>query len=218
MSRRDQFDIVVIGAGHNGLVCAYYLAAAGFSVVILERADRIGGAAITEEFHPGFRNSVASYTVSLLHETIINEMELARHGLRIVPRPLANFAPQIDAPGLKLHQEVAANVAAIGAHSRADAERYPEFLAELAAITRFLKSTVLESPIDLRGGWREWMRAAKFVPRVQRLLGVRARGSTAGSIPHCSRALWVSTQWLGTTRAPMPRAPVTCCSITPSGK
>ena len=173
MSLRDRFDVIVIGAGHNGLVCAYYLAAAGFSVVVLERSDRVGGAAITEEFHPGFRNSVASYTVSLLQRTIINEMELARHGLRIVPRPLANFAPQIDAPGLKLHQEVAASVAAIGAHSHADAERYPEFLAELAAITRLLKSTVLESPINLRGGWREWLRAAKFVPRVQRLLGVR---------------------------------------------
>ena len=115
MSRRDNFDVIVIGAGHNGLVCAYYLAEAGFSVVVLERSDRTGGAAITEEFHPGFRNSVASYTVSLLQQTIINEMKLARHGLRIVPRPLANFAPQIDAPGLKLHQEVAASVAAIGA-------------------------------------------------------------------------------------------------------
>ena len=173
MSRRDNFDVIVIGAGHNGLVCAYYLAEAGFSVVVLERSDRTGGAAITEEFHPGFRNSVASYTVSLLQQTIINEMKLARHGLRIVPRPLANFAPQIDAPGLKLHQEIAASVAAIGAHSRADAERYPEYLAELTAITRLLKSTLLESPIDLRGGWPEWLRAAKFVPRVQRLLGVR---------------------------------------------
>lgn len=177
MSHRDQFDVVVIGAGHNGLVCAYYLAEAGFSVVVLERSDRIGGAAITEEFHPGFRNSVASYTVSLLQKTIIDDMQLARHGLRIVPRPLANFAPQIDAPGLKLHQEVAATVAAIGAHSRADAEHYPEFLAELAAITRLLKSTLLESPIDLRGGWPEWWRAAKFLPRVQRLLGVRRLGA-----------------------------------------
>ncbi len=90
-----------------------------------------------------------------------------------MPRPLANFAPQINAPGLKLHQEVAATVAAIGAHSRADVERYPEFLAELAAITRLLKSTLLESPIDLGGGWPEWLRAAKFLPRVQRLLGIR---------------------------------------------
>jgi len=173
VSRRDRFDVVIIGAGHNGLVCAYYLAKAGFSVVVLERADGVGGAAITEEFYPGFRNSVASYTVSLLHKVIVEEMQLARHGLRIVPRPLANFAPQLDGPGLKLHQNSAATVAAIGVHSRADAERYPEFLNELAAITRLLKSTMLESPIDLRGGWGEWLRAVRFLPRVQRLLGVR---------------------------------------------
>ena len=172
MSRRDRYDAVIIGAGHNGLVCAYYLAAAGLNVVVLERSDRVGGAAITEEFHPGFRNSVASYTVSLLQQPIIDEMKLAQHGLRIVPRPLANFALDVDGPGLELHQDAAATAAAIGRHSRADAERYPKFLAELAAITRLLKSTVLESPLDLRGGWREWLRAAQILPRVPRLLGL----------------------------------------------
>jgi phytoene dehydrogenase-like protein len=172
MSRRDRFDVVVIGAGHNGLVCAYYLAAAGFDVAVLERSSGVGGAAITEEFYPGFRNSVASYTVSLLQQTIIDEMRLSQHGLRIVPRPLANFAPQIDGPGLKLHQNSVATAAAIRLHSRADAERYPAFLAELAAITRLLKSTVLESPLDLSGGSSEWLRAVKFLPRVLRLLGL----------------------------------------------
>ena len=73
-------DVIIIGAGHNGLVCAYYLAASGLSVKVLERRGVVGGAAVTEEFHPGFKNSVASYTVSLLNPKVIRDMELARHG------------------------------------------------------------------------------------------------------------------------------------------
>src|SRR5271170_148037 len=89
-------DVLIIGAGHNGLVCAYYLAAAGLKVRVVERRDVVGGAAVTEEFHPGFRNSVASYTVSLLNPKIIADLELARHGLRIVDRKLQNFLPLND--------------------------------------------------------------------------------------------------------------------------
>ena len=79
-------DAIIIGAGHNGLVAAWYLASAGLSVTVLERRGVVGGAAVTEEFHPGFRNSVASYTVSLLNPRVIADMELARHGLRVVER------------------------------------------------------------------------------------------------------------------------------------
>lgn len=84
-------DVVVLGAGHNGLVCACYLAMAGLQVRILERRNTVGGACVTEEFCPGFRNSTASYTVGLLDSQIIRELKLFEHGLRIVPRPLANF-------------------------------------------------------------------------------------------------------------------------------
>src|SRR5438270_7779165 len=87
------FDAIIIGAGHNGLVCACYLAAKGLSVVVLERRAVVGGAAVTEEFHPGFRNSTASYTVSLLHPKVIRDLRLAEHGLRIVERPFSNFLP-----------------------------------------------------------------------------------------------------------------------------
>ena len=89
-------DVVILGGGHNGLVCAFYLARAGLKVTVLERRAVVGGAAVTEEFHPGFRNSTASYTVSLLNPRIIAEMELARHGLRIVERRMANFLPLPD--------------------------------------------------------------------------------------------------------------------------
>src|SRR6478736_2055646 len=89
-------DALIVGGGHNGLVCAAYLAAAGLKVTVLERREVVGGAAVTEEFHPGFRNSVASYTVSLLNPRVIRDLELARHGLRIVERSMSNFLPTDD--------------------------------------------------------------------------------------------------------------------------
>src|SRR5580698_10467744 len=89
-------DVVIIGAGHNGLVCAFYLARAGLKVTVLERRGVVGGAAVTEEFHPGFRNSVASYTVSLLNPKIIRDMDLPGHGLRVVERKIQNFLPLND--------------------------------------------------------------------------------------------------------------------------
>src|SRR3984957_18566630 len=95
-------DIVIIGGGHNGLVCAAYLAAAGLKVTVLERRGVVGGAAVTEEFHPGFRNSVAAYTVSLLNPKVIRDLDLPRHGLRIVERKLANFLPLDAARYLKI--------------------------------------------------------------------------------------------------------------------
>jgi phytoene dehydrogenase-like protein len=171
--RRDHFDVAVIGAGHNGLVCAFYLARAGYRVVVLERSSVVGGAAITEEFSPGYRNSVASYTVSLLQRTIIEEMKLATYGLEIVQRPMANFVPQTDGPGLKLFGDAGRTVKAISEHSIADAERYPSFLKELAQLTRFLKSTMSEPPIDGYGGRAEWMRGLQLLGRAGKLLGVR---------------------------------------------
>src|SRR5690606_41487761 len=83
---RDDADVLVVGGGHNGLVCAAYLAAAGLKVTVLERRGVVGGAAVTEEFHPGFRNSTASYTVSLLDRSVIADLQLARHGLREIGR------------------------------------------------------------------------------------------------------------------------------------
>jgi len=86
-------DVLIIGAGHNGLVCAYYLASRGLKVTILERRHVVGGAAVTEEFHPGFRNSTASYTVSLLNPQVIEDMRLYEHGLKVVLRKVDNFFP-----------------------------------------------------------------------------------------------------------------------------
>src|ERR1700712_3792540 len=89
-------DVIIIGAGHNGLTCAAYLAMAGLRVKVLDRRKVVGGAAVTEEFHPGFRNSVAAYTVSLLNPQIIADLKLHDHGLRIVERRAQNFLPSPD--------------------------------------------------------------------------------------------------------------------------
>ena len=89
-------DALIIGGGHNGLVCAAYLAAGGLKVTVLERREVVGGAAVTEEFHPGFRNSVASYTVSLLNPKVIRDLELHRFGLKVVERRASNFLPTAD--------------------------------------------------------------------------------------------------------------------------
>src|SRR5215831_11966938 len=102
MSVSRRFDAVIVGGGHNGLVCAAYLAAAGLSVCVLERRGVMGGAAVTEEFHPGFRNSTASYTVSLLDPNVISDLRLAEHGLAVVERPFSNFLPLPGSTYLKV--------------------------------------------------------------------------------------------------------------------
>lgn len=120
------YDAIIIGAGHNGLVCACYLARAGLRVRVLERRDVIGGAAVTQEFAPGFRNSVAAYTVSLLNPKIIADLNLHRHGLRVVERPFSNFLPLPDGGSFRLGPDLATTQAEVARFSRRDAARLPD--------------------------------------------------------------------------------------------
>jgi phytoene dehydrogenase-like protein len=159
------FDLIVIGGGHNGLVCAAYAARAGLSVAVIERHGRVGGAAFTEEFYPGYRNSAASYTVSLLEPRIIDELRLGEYGLKIVPRPLDNFVPALEGPGLELPGERIARCRAIAQLSGHDASAYDSFADELDSVVGLVRPFFLEPPIEPGGGVHEFLRAIKVGAR-----------------------------------------------------
>src|SRR5262252_8199408 len=137
-------DAIVIGAGHNGLTCAAYLAMAGLSVHVQERRPLVGGAAITEEFYPGFRNSTAAYTVSLLQPKIIRDLDLHRHGLKIVERRAQNFLPMEDGRYLLTGEGRTQNE--IAKFSGKDAERFPAYATEIAEVAAFVRELMLEAP------------------------------------------------------------------------
>jgi phytoene dehydrogenase-like protein len=149
---KQDFDTLIIGGGHNGLVCAWYLARTGRKVLILERRDVIGGAAVTEQFHPGFRNSVASYTVSLLNPQVIRDMRLAERGLRIIERPISNFLPLEDGRYLKLGGGLAQTQQAFRAFSSHDAEALPRYYDALEAVADILRGLALKVPPNAGGG------------------------------------------------------------------
>src|SRR5437867_3076550 len=165
----SRYDAVIIGGGHNGLVCACYLAAGGLSVAVFERRRVVGGAAVTEEFHPGFRNSTASYTVSLLHPKVVRDLNLAQHGLSIVERPLANFLPLSAADNLKVGGGLAATQAEIARFSTRDAAALPEYYATLGRVADVLRALLLETPPNVGGGIADWLRAWKVGGRLKRL-------------------------------------------------
>ncbi len=162
-------DVAIIGGGHNGLTCAAYLAGAGLKVVVLEKNAVAGGAAVTEEFHPGFRNSVAAYTVSLLNPKVIADLELARHGLRIVERPVANFWPIDDARGLLMPYGLKKRQEAIAAFSKRDAERLPAYDEALERAATVLRDLLLRTPPNAGGGLIEIIRNAGLGRRLMGL-------------------------------------------------
>jgi phytoene dehydrogenase-like protein len=164
----DSVDVVVIGAGHNGLTCACYLAAAGLQVRVLESRAVVGGAAVTEEFLPGFRNSSASYTVSLLNPVVIRDLKLADRGLRIVERPFSNFLPTQDGRYLKFSGASAHSEAEVRKFSPADAQGLAEFGQRLERVAAQLKDWVLRAPPELGGplvvrSWRDLTAAARLL-------------------------------------------------------
>jgi phytoene dehydrogenase-like protein len=171
---RETIDTLIIGGGHNGLVCAAYLAAAGQRVTVLEARQVVGGAAVTEEFHPGFRNSSCSYTVSLLHPAVIAELNLAAHGLRIVERPMANFLPLPDGDGFRFGG--AWTLPEVARFSRRDAARLPQWTAMLERVVAVLRALATEIPPNVSDRFvlADWL-ASFAVARKLRGLDMQAR-------------------------------------------
>ena len=167
-----RYDALVIGGGHNGLVCAAYLAGAGQDVCVLERRNVLGGAAVTEEFHPGFRNSTASYTVSLLHPKVIRDLRLSAHGLTIIERPLANFLPQREEAGggyLAVGGGLAATQSEVAKFSARDAQRLPGYYAMLERVADVLRDLLLATPPNVGSGIPALLDAWKVAKRFRTL-------------------------------------------------
>ena len=154
-----RYDAIIIGGGHNGLVCAFYLARAGLKVRVLERRHVVGGAAVTEEFHPGFRNSTASYTVSLLRPKVIADMKLHDHGYRVIERTISNFFP-FENDYLKLGGGTERTQAEFARFNARDAETYPRYDAALEKVAQVLRDLALKVPPNVGGGLRALMSGA----------------------------------------------------------
>jgi len=142
-----KYDAIIIGAGHNGLTAAAYLARAGRKVLVLERRHLVGGAAVTEEIFPGFKFSVCSYVVSLLRPEIIRELQLAKHGLEILPLD-GTFTPMLSGDYLWRVNDHARTFREISRHSRADAEVYDEYGRAMVEMGRFAKDILAMTPPD----------------------------------------------------------------------
>ena len=176
-ARADHYDVAIIGAGHNGLTCACYLARAGLKVGVFERRAIAGGAAVTEEFYPGFRNSTASYTVSLLHQQVIRDLHLQDHGLRIIERPMQNFVPL--GTGAKprnfcVGPASADTHRALAEFSPKDADRLADYYRMLDRVVAFLRDLLLRTPpANLR--------------RTRDLLGLLSMGNAYRKLPASSQ-------------------------------
>ena len=166
-----QYDALIIGAGHNGLTCACYLADAGLKVRIVERRSIVGGAAVTEEFHPGFRNSTASYTVSLLNPKVIDDLGLIENGLKLVERPMSNFYPLGQNPGeyLCLYADGDQTQEEFRRFSTRDANALPHYYDAIESAADILRDLVLETPPNLGGGITDMWRGLKTGNRFRKL-------------------------------------------------
>jgi len=163
-------DAVIIGAGHNGLVAAGYLARAGHSVTVLERRGMVGGAAVTEEFHPGFRNSVCSYVVSLLNPAVIEDLELGRYGLEIMDGADCTLQPGREPGGGCFFPDDADEyMQVVASLSGRDAEAFPRFERTLEMAAAMMRQLVAETPPNLGGGLLDLIRAGRLANRLRKL-------------------------------------------------
>ncbi len=163
----DNFDAVIIGGGHNGLVCAAYLAKAGLSVKVLEKRPVVGGAAVTEEFSPGFRNSTCSYTVGLLSPMVVADLGLFENGLKLVPRPMSNFLPTENGGCLRAYADHKRFSNEIGIQCRGDSNALKGYHSALEGVSKVIREQLYNTPPNLRGGlrelWKGWKASKQFL-------------------------------------------------------
>ncbi|MFI4988783.1 MAG: phytoene desaturase family protein [Alphaproteobacteria bacterium] len=164
-----QYDAIIIGAGHNGLVCGSYLAKAGLKVLVLERRGVIGGAAVTEEFSPGFRGSIFSYVMSLLHPRVIADLELRKFGLEVLP---ANdlFCPLYGEDYIVFSDDIKKTQSEFARFSKHDAEIYPAFDAYLQEAATIVRRLLFETPVDpTRRSWKSFKDTASLLWRYRKV-------------------------------------------------
>ncbi|MGL6097339.1 MAG: phytoene desaturase family protein [Fimbriiglobus sp.] len=171
------YDAVIIGAGHNGLVTAAYLAKAGRSVLVLERRDVLGGCCITEEVWPGYKVSTAAYVNSLLRPQIIRDLELKKHGFEMIPRSPSSFTPFPDGRSLMMGPDRGMTLREIAKFSPKDAEQYPKYEDMLTRVADLLEPLLDETPPDPWGGPRDLWKLAQIGWRFRKL--GRAAGAEA---------------------------------------
>jgi len=152
MSESKRFkgrDVVIIGGGHNGLVTAFYLARAGYKPLVLERNVQVGGAAVTDEFHPGFRCSTLAHTAGPIQTQIVRDMQLEKHGLKWITPEVCVTALSPDGRALSLYQDTKKSAQEIAAFSQKDATKYPEFQQSLAKISKVIAEVLATTPPDI---------------------------------------------------------------------
>lgn len=174
----ESFDVAVVGGGHNGLVCAAYLARAGLRTVVLERRHLVGGAAVTEEPWPGYRVSTASYVVSLLPARIVRELSLASYGYHVYPLDPAYFAPFLDGSGILVWEDPREAAEEIGRINRADGAAYQRYSEDIAALCDIIRPLLHKIPPDPA------LRSARDLPGAAAMMGylLRRRGAAAGLV------------------------------------
>jgi len=149
MNATTKRDVLIIGGGHNGLVTAFYLAKAGFKPLVLERRAQVGGAAITDEFHPGFRCSTLAHSAGPIRPDIVRDMQLEKHGMMLITPEVCVTALSPDGRALSLYQDEDRSAQAIAAFSQKDATKYPEFEKSLGKISKVIAEALATTPPDI---------------------------------------------------------------------